>query len=183
MLLLLTLVDASCFAPYNDNPWDVPEAAPRNLTYCRHYNKLTCCTPDGRGIAANFDDDVCGAPSSNCLDQWTLYLCRFCTPHYSNYLNYWQKLKVCADFAERLYGACSSSSIQHASTAGAVCVRVDQRWKNAKDFIENVFDNEYVDGSDQSTCFNAANRTFHRNNIGLLLALSSLLLLPTLLML
>lgn len=156
LLLLLKHTESACFTPRTENPWDTPEPGPRNLTYCNHYNKLTCCT-QSKAQNVDFSSEPCGAPSQSCLDSWNMYLCRFCSPRYSTYVNYWGKLKVCSDFADRLYSACKSSKIQFITEQSASCVLIGEKWTSAKDFVVNVFDNEYsLDDPADGTCFNAA---------------------------
>jgi len=160
-------VNGDCYSPLTENPWDLPEPAPRNLTYCSHYNKLTCCTQN-RASKVDFSMDQCGTPSSGCLEMWNLYVCRFCSPSYSSFLNYWGKFKMCSGFADNLYSSCSSSKIQYITDTGIECVTIGDRWKTGKDFIITVFDNEYsTDDPKDGTCFNSARSSFSSSIIQL----------------
>jgi len=147
LFVFLHQVFSDCYTPPTDNPFVIPKASERNLDYCSWYNDLTCCTYSPT-LQVNFDETNCKAPTGSCADELTLFLCRFCSPFYSEYVDQYGKFQVCGKFADKMYEACKQSEIQ----VEGQCKTVGSEWKNGKDFVENVFDHRYTD--DQKACFN-----------------------------
>jgi len=138
-----------CYSGGTDGPYLVPKAAQRNLTYCEWYNQETCCTQSST-VVIDFSGGPCANIKQGCADQWALYLCRFCSPRYSDYLDTeYGKLMICSHFADKIYSSCKNSEIL---MADGTCKNVGKTWKNGKDFMENAFDNIYTSDID---CFSS----------------------------
>jgi len=147
----------ACYKPVTQDPFQIPKPAERDLPYCSWYNEDTCCTNTGP-LVTDFGGGPFKQPSSGCQDQLVLYLCRFCSPMYSDYLSSdTAKFRVCSNFADEFYESCKGSEIQVQGEKGPECKKIGSGWKNGKDFIQNVFDQLYEEDRLQNPCFNSAN--------------------------
>jgi len=90
---------------------------------------------------------------TGCTEALNLFVCRFCSPRYTEYLDSNGKLRICSTFADGLFKQCEKSNIF--SVRDITCKTVGEDWQNSKDFIENVFDEVVVDPRGLS-CFNSS---------------------------
>ena len=119
--------------------------------------------------------------AEGCEDQLRLWRCRVCSPRWSDYeagqarFSGRGRFRMCSEFADRLFASCRDEEM---TVAGGNCVKIGERWKTPKAFVQNALNVWYVstegDEGLRSTCFNGASRVRWTGTASLLLLIGLL---------